>query len=117
MAKKNGQQAQQEAAPKREPQGPKKDYRIGRLKCAIWENHHAEKGVWYSVTYTRSYREGGPDGPWRNAASFGREDLLVIAELSRMAFHWIHQQLQSQSAAVAQGVQAEENNSTDDIPF
>lgn len=117
MAKKNGQQ--QEVAGRRESQGPRKEFRIGRVRSSVWENHHPEKGVWYSVTFSRSYRDGGPDGPWRNANSYGWEDLLVIAELSRMAFHWIHQQLQSQSQAAVgtQGGHEAQNDSDEEIPF
>jgi len=61
--------------------------RIGRLHCDVWENQHAEQGPWYSVAITRHYRD--TSGEWKTSTSFGRDDLLVVAELARMAFHWI----------------------------
>jgi hypothetical protein len=72
------------------------------------------------MTFSRSYREGGENGQWKSASSFGRDDLLPVAELARMAFHWIHRQYQQQGASANQegDPSAPENKEdTQDIPF
>jgi hypothetical protein len=36
---------------------PLKTLRAGRIQAAIWENH-SDKGPFYNVTVSRSYKEG-----------------------------------------------------------
>jgi hypothetical protein len=48
-----------------------------RIKAAIWENH-SPKGVFYSVTVVRSFKEGEK---WRDSHSFGHNELLIAAKL------------------------------------
>jgi hypothetical protein len=73
------------------PKTPVHTIRIGRLWCRIWGNRHPDQGVWYSVRITRSYRDASG---WKSSDSMGRDDLLPQAELCRLAFHWITQELQ-----------------------
>src|SRR5262245_55922861 len=94
MAKKDSGQP---AAPKQERQRPAHECRIGRIRATIWQNHHETQGTWYSITLTRSYKDG--EGQWKSASSFGRDDLLVVGEVTRMAFHWIHRQYQQKNGA------------------
>ena len=54
---------------------PIKTLRAGRIQAAIWENH-SDKGSFYNVTVSRSYKEGDS---WKSSGSFGRDDLLVLA--------------------------------------
>jgi hypothetical protein len=63
----------------------------GKIRATIWENQSAGHGKWYSVVFTRSYKQGND---WKSASSFGRDDLLVVAEVARLAFHWVSEQLQ-----------------------
>jgi hypothetical protein len=91
MVKKNTAKA--ETRPDREP--PAYVCRVGRIKAACWRNHH-EQGAWYSVTVTRTYKQGDE---WKSAANFGKDDLLVVAEVCRQAFLWIAQQNGTQPAA------------------
>jgi hypothetical protein len=72
------------------PRKPAHKIRVGRIWATVWENHHPETGRWYSVALTRSYQDG--QGQWRSAGTFGRDDLLVVAEVSRLAFLWINEQ-------------------------
>jgi hypothetical protein len=72
------------------PRKPTHKIRIGRIWATIWENHNPETGRWYSVTVTRSYQDG--QGQWKSAGSFGRDDLLVVGEVCRLAFLWINEQ-------------------------
>jgi hypothetical protein len=53
----------------------------------IWENRSPEQGTWFSTTFSRVYTDGS--GKEKSAQSFGRDDLLVLAEVARQAFLWI----------------------------
>jgi hypothetical protein len=66
---------------------PIKTLRAGRIQAAIWENH-SDKGPFYNVTVSRSYKEGDT---WKSADSFGRDDLLVLAQLLGSAYTFILQ--------------------------
>ena len=112
MAKKDGPPA----APKAERGRPAHECRIGRIRATIWENHHETQGTWYSITLTRSYKDN--EGRWKSASSFGRDDLLVIGEVTRMAFHWIHRQYQEKSNGAGQREPGEDAPADgSDIPF
>ncbi len=101
MAKKNGDPP---ATPKREP--PVHDIRLGRLRASIWRNDHATEGVWFSVTLSRSYKDA--QGQWHSAGSFGRDDLLVVGELTRLAFHWIVERSRGQQRERQPGDEGDE---------
>lgn len=116
MVKTNGKPAQKGAQAKAQPEaekpereGPAFVSRVGRIKAAVWRNEHEVNGVWYSVTVTRSYKVGEE---WRQATNFGKDDLLVVAEVCRQAFLWIIQQNGTQSPATNEAAEAEE-----EIPF
>lgn len=70
---------------------PAHEVRIGKIRCVIWANENQE-GTWYSMTLSRSYKEGEQ---WKSAQSFGKDDLLVLSEVSRHAFLWIVRQQNS----------------------
>jgi len=63
--------------------------RLGRISAAIYRIADP-KGEWYSVTIQRHYRDD--KGAVKQAHSFGKDDLLVVAEVSRQAFVWVAQQ-------------------------
>jgi hypothetical protein len=75
---------------------PAHEVRIGRIRASVWRNHSDQHGAWYSVSITRSFKQGDQ---WRSASTFGKDDLLVVAEVSRLAFHWIARQLDGSGAA------------------
>jgi hypothetical protein len=64
---------------------PVKELRIGVVRAAIWRND-GDNGVWHNVTFERLYRDGEE---WKSSASFGRDDLLVLAKVADMAHTWI----------------------------
>ena len=66
--------------------GPVHELRFRNIRAAIWHNE-GHRGLWYSVTISRRYRDG--DGNWQSADSFNSLELLVVAELARAAFLWI----------------------------
>lgn len=92
VTKKNGGKPTGSApaeAPK-ERERPAHEVRIGRIRATVWRNHSDQHGTWFSVSITRSFKQ---NDQWKSAVTFGRDDLLVVAEVSRLAFHWIAQHL------------------------
>ena len=117
MAKKNGGQPHPAPATQ-ERQRPAHEVRIGRLRATLWANQHPEQGTWYSITLTRSYKDG--QGQWKTAQSFGRDDLLVVGEICRQAFLWVHRQYQGQQQHGVGSEEVQDGSShalDDDIPF
>jgi hypothetical protein len=55
------------------------------LSVTIWKNE-GEKGPFYSVTPSRSYKQGDQ---WKESDSFGEDDLLPLAKLLDEAHSWI----------------------------
>jgi hypothetical protein len=83
---------------------PAHKIRRGVLQVTIWRNTN-EKGAWYSVNPTRSYKQG--DDTWRETDSLGSDDLLAMAKLLEQADTWIVQQMQADAKArKASGQQA-----------
>ena len=75
---------------------PAHKLRIGVLQVTIWRNH-GEKGPWYSVTPSRSYKQG--DETWRETDSLGFDDLLTMAKLFDQAHTWIIDQQRADQKA------------------
>ena len=65
-----------------ETKKPAQTFRKGTVKAAVWENK-GKDGVFYSVTFSRSYK-AGEDG-WRNTSSFNEGDLEPLADVAFMA--------------------------------
>lgn len=101
--------SQQKAAAPKSPAGnqPAMKFRRGRVSATAWRNHHETQGVWYSVTVTRSYKDGEQ---WKSATSFGRDDLLAVGEVCRLAWHWIWEETQRAGAV------GEEDGAPPDAP-
>ena len=64
---------------------PVHEVRLGAVKAAVWRND-AESGTRYNTTFERLYREGET---WMSTASFGRDDLLLLAKVADQAHTWI----------------------------
>jgi hypothetical protein len=75
---------------------PAHKIRIGVLQVTIWRNT-GEKGPWYSVTPTRSYKQD--DDTWRETDSLGFDDLLTMGKLFELAHTWIMHQMQADAKA------------------
>ena len=65
-----------------ETKKPAQTFRKGTVKAAVWENTGRD-GVFYSVTFSRSYK-AGEDG-WRNTSSFNAGDLEALADVAFQA--------------------------------
>ena len=57
---------------------PVHEIRLGRIKATIWEND-TRNGTRYNVTLTRLYKDGDE---WKDSASFGRDDLPLVAKVA-----------------------------------
>lgn len=71
---------------------------LGRIRGAVWQND-GKTGPWYSVTITRRYYDAATKS-WKSATTFGRDDLLVVAEVSRCCYLYIAKQPREQTAAM-----------------
>ncbi len=63
--------------------------RYGAVRAAIWRNiidaGNASRPV-YNATFSRSYKDGNQ---WKESASFGADDLLVLAKAANEAHTYI----------------------------
>ena len=65
---------------------------------------HGEKGNWYSVIPSRSYKQG--DDAWKETDSLGFDDLLTMAKLLDLAHTWIMHQQQADAKGRKESAQA-----------
>ena len=79
---------------------PIQTIRYGAVRAAIWRNMidagNASRPV-YNVTFTRSYKDG--DNNWKESASFGLDDLLLLSKIADEAHTWIYKQRSADVAA------------------
>jgi hypothetical protein len=61
------------------------------LKAAVWRNESEENGPFFNTTVGRSYKDDKDE--WQEAASFGYDDVLIIAELLRTCHGFISREL------------------------
>ena len=69
---------------------PAAEFRCGRIRITVWENHSEKEGRWFSCSLSRLYKDSS--GAWKSASTLGRDDLLVACEVLRQAFHWINKE-------------------------
>ena len=65
---------------------PVKEFRLGRIRAAIWENE-TQNGTLHNVTVSRLYKTD--DDQWSDSTSFGRDDLLLVAKVMDRCHTWI----------------------------
>jgi hypothetical protein len=82
---------------------PAHKLRVGVLQVTIWRNH-SEKGNWYSVIPSRSYKQG--EDTWKETDSLNFDDLLPMAKLFDQAHTWIMHQQQADAKARKESQQA-----------
>jgi hypothetical protein len=82
---------EKERAMTKEKTKPSHKIRSGALSVTIWKQTN-DKGDWYSVSPSRTYKQ---DDEWRDADSFGYDDLLTLAKLLDLAHTWILEQQQA----------------------
>jgi hypothetical protein len=57
------------------------------VSAAIWRNQN-QKGVFYSVTFERSYKDDA--GKWQTSSTFNASDLLLLAKAADLAHSEIY---------------------------
>lgn len=65
---------------------PATAFRCGTVNAAVWQNT-GEKGPFFSVTFSRPYKDA--EGKWKNAASYGLNDLDALSSVAEMAKEWV----------------------------
>lgn len=86
------QQSRSSAPEASDKQRPEHTIRLRNIRAAIWKNE-TESGARYNVTISRFYRDGEQ---WKNSDSFGRDDLLTVAEVGRQCYLWICETVQGE---------------------
>ena len=74
---------------------PATTLRDGNLKAVIWKNAK-EDGMFYSTTFSRTYKDG--EGNYAYAYGFSGSELLRLAQLATKAYEYAHS-LRKQAAA------------------
>ena len=85
--------AQPTSQPKTVTTGPKipvKNFRLGRIKAAVWENE-ADQKKYFIVTFARTYLDEAKT--YHDTDSFGRDDLPLVAKLADQAHTFIFERL------------------------
>ena len=65
---------------------PATAFRSGNVNAAIWENT-GEKGAFFSVTFSRPYKDA--HGNWKSSSSYGLNDLDSLSSLAELAKDWV----------------------------
>ena len=73
--------------------GPFKIFRDGKLKATIWQNESANGHYFYSVEFSRRYKDS--DGNYRSITSFVGVDLLRVAHLANRAYGFVNETIRS----------------------
>ena len=74
--------------------------RDGSLKATIWSNF-GEKGTFYTVNLTRTYKDDG--GNYHDSDSFSGSELLRIAHLATRAYERVSDLRQADKADLEKG--------------
>ena len=74
---------------------PVHEVRLGRIKATIWQNE-TQNGSMYNVTICRLWKDGKQ---WKDSASFGRDDLPLVAKVADRVHSWIFDQSQEQNGS------------------
>ena len=69
-----------------EKKKPTHEFKLGRIRAAIWANRSENRDVWFSVRLSRLYKDGDQ---WNSADSFSHEELPIVAKAADMAYSWI----------------------------
>ncbi len=67
---------------------PVAEVKFGRIRAAVWANE-AEERTFYSVTFSRLYKD--KDDQWKDSTSFSREDLPLLMKVADRAHSYLYE--------------------------
>jgi hypothetical protein len=70
-------------------QKPVREFRLGRIRAAVWANQSEDGRVRFNTTVSRLYHDGTR---WQDTTSYGRDDLPLVSKVVHMAHVWIWEQ-------------------------
>lgn len=76
---------------------PVEEIRLGAVKAAIWKNivdQGNNSRPIYNVSFQRLYRDA--EDKWQSSGSFGRDDLLVLAQIAERTFARVYELQQTE---------------------
>ena len=79
--------AHEEPHPAEEPRRPIQEFRLGRIKAAVWANE-TQLGTRYRVRIVRLFKADG-EAAWRTSTAFNRDDLPLVAKVADLAHTYI----------------------------
>ena len=62
---------------------------FGNVQIAIWKNTSAKGNMFYSLSIQNGYFDNS--GKWNPSTSYSRDDMLVLAQASQLAFQRVHE--------------------------
>lgn len=71
-------------------QKPLHHIRVGTVRASIWKQSAEEKEPFYTVTFSRSYKDKSDQ--WKNGHSYLSHDLEALMECAQLARNWIRLQ-------------------------
>jgi hypothetical protein len=83
MPRANAQPADDNSAKAANHVEPVEKVTLFPVEAAIWKNFGKGGDPFYSVTFERKYRD--QDTRWKSTASFGADDLLLLAKVADLA--------------------------------
>ncbi len=90
MPAKTAQSASQSKNASNAAKKPVKNFRLGRIKAAVWENE-TDQTKFYNVTFARTYLDDAKQ--YHDTDSFGRDDLPLVAKLADQAHTFIFERI------------------------
>ena len=62
------------------------EFKLGRIRAAIFANPTKNRDVWFNVAISRRYED---QGQWKDADTYSHEELPIVAKAAEMAYSWI----------------------------
>ena len=84
---------------------PVKVFRIRNVRANIWANRLESGAIVYNVTFDRIWKENDETngqgevtkkGEWKQSASFGKDDLLLLGKIADLAHTWCYRKIQDE---------------------
>jgi hypothetical protein len=64
------------------------NFKVGPVRATVWANE-SETGTWFSVSFSRLYKD--KDDKWQDSTSFSREDLPLLIKAADKAHTYLYE--------------------------